>query len=74
MQGRSKAARRESERELWAAYHTGLFAAAAQAGKLKPLKSYWASLFGERNDPASLLGAFMALKDRGVPMNIKKLN
>lgn len=51
-----------------------MFAAVGQAGKLKPFKHYWNQVFADRSNTAQLLGAFMALQDRGYAVAVKKMN
>jgi hypothetical protein len=71
LRGRVERHRRDAERDLALAYHTGAF---SRASKPKPLRHYLAQLRSSQDPGAGLLGGFRALKARGLPVSIKRVN
>lgn len=72
MQGRTKARKREAERDLILAYNTGAF---SRASKVKPLSYYMRQLRGggNRSTSADAINFFQAMKARGVPVTITRV-
>jgi hypothetical protein len=70
MDGRHRAAKRESDAMLSQAWHTEAF---ARSKKLKPLHQLLAAK-PKAQTPADMLDALRQLQARGVPMNFKQIN
>lgn len=70
MEGRSRAAKRESDAMLSQAWHTEAF---ARQKKLKPLRELL-GIKPKAQTPDEMLAVFQQFASRGVPMNIKKLH
>lgn len=71
MTGTRKRLEREAEAALRASWHTGAFAAAAQAGKLKPLKHYQAQRDAAQ-EPHEMLAMLKSMGARSN-MTIKRV-
>lgn len=63
---------RESDARIALAWHTGAFAAAAQAGKLKPLRSYIRKPMPIQK-PSEMLANLREFQSRGAGMRITKI-
>jgi hypothetical protein len=73
MQGRRNADKLRAKRDLLIAYHTGAFAGAAFAGKLKPLDQYVSDGAQERPlQYAHAIAFFHRMKARGFPVEITR--
>jgi hypothetical protein len=72
MQGVRKRLENESQEQTRLAWEVGAFSAAAQAGKLKPLRHY---LHPEKKAqaPREMLAALLAYQSGGAPMTIRKI-
>ena len=71
MDGAARAAERQLDRDIALAWHTAAFSGAASVGKLKDLSEYRRR---KGQSPEQMLGALMALQDKGAPMTIRRLN
>lgn len=73
MQGRRNADKLRAKRDLLIAYHTGAFAGAAFAGKLKPFDQYVSDGAQERPlQHAHAIAFFHRMKARGFPVEITR--
>lgn len=72
MQGVRKRLENESQDRTRQAWEVGAFSAAAQAGKLKPLKHYLAPK-AKAQAPRDMLAALLAHQNNGAPMTIRKI-
>jgi hypothetical protein len=75
LQGRREAHKADAKRDLLLAYHTGAFAGAAFAGKLKPFKEYLAETGPDDSRPlqhAKAIAFFHTLKAKGFPVEITR--
>jgi hypothetical protein len=75
LHGRREAHNADAKRDLLLAYHTGAFAGAAFAGKLKPFKEYLTETEPRDDRPlqhAKAIAFFHTLKARGFPVEITR--
>jgi hypothetical protein len=72
MKGVRKRMERESDAQITLAWQTGAFAASAQAGKLKPLRSYIRKP-GPVQKPSEMLAHLREFQARGAGMKITKI-
>jgi hypothetical protein len=73
LHGRRAAHKSDAKRDLLLAWHTGAFAGAAFAGKLKPFKEYLAEPSDNRNlQHAQAIAFFHRLKAKGLPVEITR--
>lgn len=72
MQAVGKRREGEAEASVATAWQTGAFSGMAQAGKLKPLKTYLRKEV-KAQTPREMLAALKSLKAAGAPMTIRKL-
>lgn len=73
MEGATRAAERQFERDVRLAWHTAAFSGSAQAGKLKSLDKYLVKKPRVQSGP-EMLNALRALQDMGAPMSIRQVN
>jgi hypothetical protein len=72
MEGMARAAKREHELSISAAWHTAVFALSGYGGKLKGLSEY----LGKPKRPvqhAEAIAFFHSLKERGFPVEINRV-
>lgn len=74
MEGAALAAKRRHDSDTALAWQAGMFGAAAQAGKLKKLGHYLSQKPAKPQTPQEMIAILQEFKDRGVPMNIKRVN
>lgn len=72
MQGVRKRLESESQDQTRLAWETAAFVAAAQSGKLKPLKHYLRRP-GKAQTPQEMLAAIKAIQASGANMTIRKI-
>lgn len=72
MKGVRRRMERESDAQVALAWQTGAFAAAAQAGKLKPLRHYIRKP-GPVQKPSEMLSILREFQARGAGMKITKI-
>lgn len=72
MQGVRKRLEYESQDQTRLAWETAAFVAAAQSGKLKPLRHYL-SPNKKAQAPREMLAALLAYQSGGAPMTIRKI-
>lgn len=72
MQGVRKRLEREAELYISTAWHIGVFAAAAQAGKIKPLRHYLRKP-GVAQKPNEMIAALREFQARGAKMKITRI-
>jgi hypothetical protein len=74
MEGAALAAKRRLESETATAWQTAAFGAAAFAGKLKKLNHYLPQKPVKPQTPQEMIAILQELRDRGAPMNIRRVN
>jgi hypothetical protein len=74
LRGRFKAWELQAEQDTVHAWKTAAFSAAAQNGKLKKLDHYLAKRPVRQQTAEEMLATLQGFKDRGVPMNIRRVN
>lgn len=72
MEGVRKRLEREAEADVRLAWQVAAMSAAAQAGKLKPLRHYLAKQPGQQT-PAQMLAALREFQARGARMKIERV-
>jgi hypothetical protein len=75
LHGRRASHKADAKRDLLLAWHTGAFAVAAFAGKLKPFKEYLADAEtgdNRRLQHAQAIAFFHRLKAKGLPVEITR--
>jgi hypothetical protein len=72
MTGVRKRLERELDNQVALAWQSGMFSAAAQNGKLKPLKHYLRKS-GAKQTPEEMLAVLRMFQDRGATMKITPL-
>jgi hypothetical protein len=70
MEGRARAAKRESDASLSLAWHIEAF---ARQKKLKPLRELL-GIKPKAQTPDEMLAVFQAIAGKGVPMNFRQVN
>jgi hypothetical protein len=74
LRGRVKDRELQAEQDTVLAWKIGAFSAAAQNGKLKKLDHYLAKKPVRQQTAEEMLAVLQEFKDRGVPMNIRRVN
>lgn len=71
MKGVRQRLKTEAEARTEQAWHTGAFGAAAQAGKLKPLRKYLRK--SGQQTPAEMLAVLRSFQAKGAKMTIERI-
>lgn len=72
MAGARKRLEREAENQIALAWQTGVFAATAQAGKIKPLAHYLRKP-GQRQSPEEMMAVMRSFQEGGAAMRITEI-